>query len=93
MLTIHDRIDDFLAADLHDELTEPERTPRAAALLSPREQEVLQLVAEGRTNRQIADMLVISRHTVSFHVTSLLNKLGADTRAQAVNLAAQRGLL
>jgi DNA-binding NarL/FixJ family response regulator len=75
------------------ELPAPTRTPRSEELLSPREREVLQLVAEGLTNRQIAETLVISRSTVSFHVTSLLNKLGADTRGQAIALAARRGLL
>jgi len=62
-------------------------------LLSARERGVLRLVAAGQSNRQIADTLSISERTVKFHVTALFNKLGADNRAQAVALAAERGLL
>ncbi len=62
-------------------------------LLSARERGVLRLVAAGQSNRQIADTLSISERTVKFHVTALFNKLGADNRAQAVALAAARGLL
>lgn len=47
----------------------------------------------GLSNKAIARQLGISAHTARFHVVSLLNKLGADTRAHAVALAAQRGLL
>jgi len=62
-------------------------------LLSPRERGVLRLVAAGLSNRQIAETLSLSERTIKFHVTAILNKLGADNRAQAVALAAQRGLL
>jgi DNA-binding NarL/FixJ family response regulator len=62
-------------------------------LLSPRERGVLRLVAAGLSNRQIGEALRISERTVKFHVTAILNKLGADNRAQAVALAAERGLL
>lgn len=61
--------------------------------LSRREQEVLRLVADGRENKQIAQALGITERTVKFHVTSILNKLGAGNRAQAIALAAHRGLL
>lgn len=61
--------------------------------LSPREREVLRLVAEGQSNKQIAQGLTVTERTVKFHVASLLRKLGADNRAQAVALASQRGLL
>jgi non-specific serine/threonine protein kinase len=61
--------------------------------LSRREYEVLQLVAQGLSNKQIAHVLTISENTVKYHVTSLLNKLGADTRAQTVAMAAQLNLL
>jgi predicted ATPase/DNA-binding CsgD family transcriptional regulator/transcriptional regulator with XRE-family HTH domain len=63
------------------------------AALSPREREVVRLVAEGLTNKEIARRLILSEHTVKSHVTSLFNKLGADSRAQAVAIAAQRDLL
>ena len=62
-------------------------------LLSAREHGVLRLVAAGLSNRQIAQTLSISERTVKFHVTAIFNKLGADNRAQAVALAAERGLL
>lgn len=67
--------------------------PSAANPLSEREREVLQLVAEGLSNQQIADRLFITERTARFHVTSIFNKLGADNRVQAVTLASQRGLL
>jgi DNA-binding NarL/FixJ family response regulator len=62
-------------------------------LLSARERGVLRLVAAGLSNRQIAEALSISERTVKFHVTAIFNKLGAENRAQAVALAAERGLL
>jgi DNA-binding NarL/FixJ family response regulator len=61
--------------------------------LSAREREVLKLVAEGLPTKQIAVALSISERTVKFHVSSIFHKLGAENRAQAVALAAQRGLL
>lgn len=60
--------------------------------LSPREQEVLVLVAEGLTNRDIAERLVLSEHTVHRHVTNILRKLGLPSRAAAATLAARNGL-
>jgi DNA-binding NarL/FixJ family response regulator len=60
---------------------------------SPREREVLRLVAEGWTNKQIAPALGISERTVKFHMTSLFNKLGAESRAQAVAIAGRKGFL
>jgi DNA-binding NarL/FixJ family response regulator len=61
--------------------------------LTAREREVLELVANGLSNRLIGKALGVSEHTVKFHVGSLLEKLGADTRADAVARAARRGLL
>ena len=61
--------------------------------LSPREQEVLQLVAAGLPNKAIARELGISDHTVKFHVSSLLSKLDAGSRTEAVTVATRRGLL
>ena len=64
-----------------------------AGPLSPREQEVLQLVAAGLPNKAIARELGISDHTVKFHVSSLLSKLDAGSRTEAVTIATRRGLL
>ncbi len=61
--------------------------------LTGREHEVLTLVAVGLTNKAIAQRLAISDHTVKFHVASILAKLGAESRTEAVHLAARRGLL
>jgi two-component system nitrate/nitrite response regulator NarL len=61
--------------------------------LTPREQDVLQLVALGLSNRRVADRLGISEHTVKFHVASIYGKLGVSGRMTAVNRALRRGLL
>jgi two-component system, NarL family, nitrate/nitrite response regulator NarL len=66
---------------------------RDALLLTPREAEVLGLMAEGLSNKLIADRLKISEHTVKFHVNAILNKFDAETRTEAVVSAARRGLL
>jgi DNA-binding NarL/FixJ family response regulator len=66
------------------------RTPER---LSEREREVLRLVAGGHSNKQIAAKLRISERTAKFHVTAILNKLGAENRAQAVAIAAERRLI
>ena len=61
--------------------------------LSPREREILALLAEGRTQGQIANVLIISSKTVATHIQHILSKLGVNTRAQAVAMAFQRGLV
>lgn len=61
--------------------------------LSPRELEVLRLVAEGRTDQQIAEMLYISRRTAEWHVRNVLGKLGVANRAEAASRAAREGLV
>jgi DNA-binding NarL/FixJ family response regulator len=63
-----------------------------AESLSPREREVLALVAEGRSNKAIAEALFVSPNTIKTHVTSLLHKLHADTRAQLAALAVRGAL-
>jgi DNA-binding NarL/FixJ family response regulator len=67
--------------------------PSETISLTPREAEVLGLIAEGLSNRLIADRLKISEHTVKFHVNAILAKLSAETRTEAVVLAARYGLL
>ena len=64
-----------------------------AALLTPREREVLALLAEGASNKTIARRLGISVHTAKFHVGSLLDKLDASGRTDAVTHAARRGVI
>jgi DNA-binding NarL/FixJ family response regulator len=72
------------------------RPPRPAALvepLTPRESEVLQLLAQGLPNKAIAERLRISDHTAKFHVNAILGKLGAQTRTEAIVHAARLGLV
>ena len=82
---------------LHPDALAPSRVGDAAveagAPLTPREREIVELMAEGASNRTIALQLAISRHTVKFHVASILAKLGARSRAEAVAVALRRGLL
>ena len=61
--------------------------------LTPREAEVLQLMAEGLTNKAIAQQLAISSHTVKFHVNAIMGKLHAQSRTEAVVQATRRGLI
>jgi len=61
--------------------------------LTPRETEVLQLMADGLTNKAIAQKLSISEHTVKFHVNAILGKLGVQSRTEAVVRATRLGLL
>jgi DNA-binding NarL/FixJ family response regulator len=67
-----------------DELPEP---------LTRREREVLQMLASGLGNKEIASRLSISDHTAKFHVASILGKLGASTRTEAVSLGIRRGFV
>ncbi len=67
--------------------------PERAEELSPRELEILGLIAQGAGNKQIAGRLRIAERTVKAHVTSVFNKLAVTTRAQAVAVALRRGLL
>ena len=66
---------------------------RAVGSISDREKEVLVLVAQGRTNKEIAENLVISENTARNHVSRILDKLGFSRRSEAASFAAQHGLL
>ena len=66
---------------------------RATEVMSEREREVLVLVAQGFTNREIADKLVISENTARNHVSRILEKLGLSRRSEAAVFAARHGLL
>jgi DNA-binding NarL/FixJ family response regulator len=76
--------------------TAPARAEAAEAEreeLTPREQEVLALLAEGLSNKEIASRLDISDHTAKFHVNSILQKMGAQKRVEAVVRAARLGII
>jgi DNA-binding NarL/FixJ family response regulator len=72
--------------------SEADRAPLAEEL-TPRELEVLQLLAEGLPNKTIAHQLHISEHTVKFHVNAILGKLGAQSRTEAVVRGTRLGLI
>ena len=67
--------------------------PAVTDPFTPRERSVLELVAEGRTNRQVGAALFISEKTVSVHLSRVMAKLGATSRTEAVSAAYARGLL
>lgn len=70
--------------EVEDELSEE---------ITSRETEVLRMLAQGLVNKDIAARLGISEHTVKFHISSILDKLGASTRTEAVTLGIRRGLI
>jgi len=79
------RIPPEVAAELADHAGEDQ--------LSPREIEVLRLIASGNANKLIADQLSISEETVKSHVTNILSKLGANDRTHAVTIGLRRGII
>ena len=80
------------AADREMDVADPESVGLQESL-THREQEVLELLAEGLPNKAIAARLGISDQTVKFHVASISAKLGATNRTEAVRIALRRGLL
>jgi DNA-binding NarL/FixJ family response regulator len=82
-----------VASKLLRQMRRPHEPTPAVGSLTPRELDVLRLLAQGFQNKEIADDLHIAERTVKFHVTSILSKLHADNRTQAVAIAAQRGLI
>jgi len=79
------RIPPEVAAELADHAAEDQ--------LTPREIEVLRLIASGNANKLIADQLSISEETVKSHVTNILSKLGANDRTHAVTIGLRRGII
>jgi DNA-binding NarL/FixJ family response regulator len=71
----------------------PARDRLLAEPLTPRENEVLQMLAAGLGNKEIATKCGISEHTVKFHVASILGKLGAASRTEAVTLGIRHGIV
>jgi DNA-binding NarL/FixJ family response regulator len=73
-------------------LAAPTAAPdETAATLTRREREVLDMLARGLSNKQIAQRLVVAENTIKFHVASILAKLDATTRTQAVTIGVRRG--
>ncbi len=79
--------------EVAQQLLNPGKAERPTYGLTEREHEVLRLMAEGLNNAEIAAKLTISRSTVKFHLTNVLLKLGVETRAEAIVLAAKNGLI
>ena len=79
------RIPSEIAAELADHATDDE--------LSPRQVDILRLIAAGNANKNIADQLNIGEATVKSHVTSILSKLGANDRTHAVTIGLKRGII
>jgi DNA-binding NarL/FixJ family response regulator len=71
----------------------PRTRERSSEALTQRETEVLRMLARGFSNKEIAARMAISEHTVKFHVASLMGKLGAGTRTEAVTLGLRQGLI
>lgn len=85
-----------LAPEAAQVLIQATRTPAADKVgfdLTGREREVLALMVQGLNNNEIAERLVVSRSTAKFHVSSILSKLGAASRTEAVSIALQNNLV
>jgi DNA-binding NarL/FixJ family response regulator len=83
-------LDPVVARNLTRSLVAPAQT---ATTLTPREREILVLVAQGKSNRDIANTLVISERTARTHVSNVLTKLGLASRTQAALWAVREGLV
>jgi DNA-binding NarL/FixJ family response regulator len=90
-LPLDEAIAEALAVDAAEVAAAP-AAPAALAGVTPREREVLRLLAEGRSDREIAAALFISRKTVGVHVSHLLAKLGVPSRTAAAAYAHRHGL-
>ncbi|RIX85479.1 DNA-binding response regulator [Acidovorax cavernicola] len=88
-------IDPFIARRILDLTQAPPATPGRVGedVLTARELQILQLVAEGLTNREIAEQIFLSRHTVECHIKNIYRKLTVSSRTRAVFEARSRGLL
>jgi len=83
----------MIASKLLQQVSEARQSPAEVESLTPRESEVLSLLAQGLQNKEIAHSLVISERTVKYHVSSIMGKLGASNRTEAVAIAANQGLV
>ncbi len=95
--SVHDggtAIESTVAAKLMRHMNKAsKKTSEPAVSFSKREKQVLELLAQGKTNREIGEALFISESTVKFHVHAILNKLDATNRTEAVSLAAKLGVI
>lgn len=82
-----------IASKLMQQVSQGKQTTTDIDPLTPRELEVLNLLAQGLQNKEIANALVISERTVKYHVSSIMSKLGAGNRTEAVAIAANQGLV
>lgn len=82
-----------IASKLMRQVTRVSETSKLSEELTARELEVLQLLAQGLQNKEIAAKLIISERTVKFHVSSILSKLDVGNRTEAVAVAVQKGLI
>lgn len=89
---VHNNLTVFPNTELEPLLATPRPQP-ASELLTPRETEVLTLMSDGQSNKSIAYRMGISEHTVKFHVTSIMTKLNAGSRTEAVTLGLRQGLI
>jgi NarL family two-component system response regulator YdfI len=87
-------LDPEVTQNLASRIPTPATQPAAGVDdLTPREIEVLRMLAEGLGNREMASRLGISDHTVKFHISSILDKLGASTRTEAVTMGIRMGII
>ena len=91
-------IDPFIAQQILSKITFEQKVKDVAVaeqnnLLSTREFEILQLVAEGMTNREIADFLNLSKYTIECHIKHIYRKLSVSSRSKAINTARSLGIL
>ncbi len=91
LVVLHPEVIEHLPTAFKPESHYPSGPPLQA--LSPRETEVLNMLADGLGNKEIAWRLHISEHTVKFHIGSIFNKLDASSRAEAVAIGVRRGLI
>jgi two-component system, NarL family, response regulator YdfI len=86
-------LDPSSARDLAPADTYPSESGPYLEPLTPREFEVLRLLSDGLSNKEIASRLAISEHTAKFHISSILGKLSVTSRTEAVSLGIRTGLI